>query len=163
MSFSKPIFLKSCDCPDNTSTFSICYAGEQVAGLKSLLGAQRMGEKWRIYPASDESRTTLLAAGLYLNGQNVRVYSNNSFASMDKEGKVIPSTRLYIDGIPISFSDDAIKTKIESMGVTLRSKICLEYARNPDTHKLTDWLTGRRFIYINVPSKTLPKNVDVGP
>ena len=38
-----------------------------------------------------------------------------------------------------------------------------EYARDPVTKKLTAWVTGRRFVYIDLPSKALPRSVVIGP
>ena len=162
MSFSKPIFLKSADCP-KTSTFDICLAAENVAGEKTMRGAQYMGNKWRIYPSDDACRAKLLASGLFLDAKHVQLYSSNPFAPVDDDGNEIETIKLTIDGVPISFSDESIRKRLEETGVILRSRILLEYARNPLTKKMTNWLTGRRFIYIEVPKKDLPKYVSMGP
>ena len=41
----------------------------------------------------------------------VTIYSSNPFAVRERDGRVIPSTRLTIDGIPISFSEADIAKK----------------------------------------------------
>ena len=162
MSFSKPIFLRSSDCPKETSTFLICSAGERVAGPKSLVGAQHMGDVWRVHAADDKVRATLLASGLNLKGEHVSLFTDNPFIVRGPDGKEIPSTKLTIDGVPISFSNDEISKSLKVAGVVARSRILMEYARDPDG-KLTNWVTGRRFLYIDLPQKVLPKLLDMGP
>ena len=116
MSFSKPIFMKRADCP-NVSTFEFCSAAEKVCGNKSMKGAQSMGDIWRIYPATDDCRATLLASELSIKEKLVTIYSGNPFAVRGRDWAEIPGTRLSIDGIPISSSEaDIAKKKIRKYG-----------------------------------------------
>ena len=94
-----------------------------------------MGNKWRIYPSDDACRAKLLASGLFLDKKHVQLYSSNPFAAINDDGEEIETIKLTIDGVPISFSDDSIRTRLEETGVILRSRVLLEYARNPSTKK----------------------------
>ena len=94
-----------------------------------------MGDKWRIYPNDDICRAKLLATGLFLNKQNVQLYANNPFARVGDDGKEIENIRLTIDGVPISFSDESIRRQLVEIGIDLKSRMLLEYARNPETKK----------------------------
>ena len=128
-----------------------------------MIGAQYMGNKWRLHTANDQSRATLLASGINLLGRHVHVYADNPFAIRGTNGKEIPSTKLFIDGIPISYCNDSIRKALDGIGVAQRSRVLMEYARHPETKKLTEWLTGRRFVHIDVPDRDLPSKVDMGP
>ena len=164
MAASTPFFIKTADCPKPTSTFDICRACENISGKGSMRGAQLMGEKWRCYPMQDVAKAKLLANGtIDLQGQSVKLYSQNPFGMLNKNGEEIPSTKLSIDGIPISYDDNAINRALVEIGINCRSKILYEYARDPSTKKLTDWMTGRRFVYIDLPKQTLPKTTKMGP
>ena len=164
MAGSKPFFIKSSDCPKFTSTFDICQACENISGKGSMRGAQLMGENWRCYPMQDVAKAKLLSSGaIDLNGLSVKLYSQNPFGMLNKDREEVPSTRLSIDGIPISYDDNAISRALDEIGVKSRSKILYEYARDPSSKKLTDWMTGRRFLYIDLPNETLPKTTKMGP
>ena len=51
---------------------------------------------------------------------------------------------------------------MKKLGVQLRSNLFDERGRD-DHGKLTRWKTGRRFVFIAVPSQPLPKEVPIGP
>ena len=106
MSFSKPIFVRSDDCPEDVCTYSICTACELLVGPKGMIGAQPMGDEWRLYPAHDKGRATLLAAGISLQGKSVPLYSQSPFTLTDSEGNKIESTKLSINGVAISYSNE---------------------------------------------------------
>ena len=121
-----------------------------------------MGDTWRVHTSNDKSRAMLLASGLSIKGLHLNVYGDNPYSARGPNGQVIPSTKLFVDNIPISYSDDEVKKCLEALGVVPRSRLMKEHARDPDG-KLTNWVTGRRFIFINLPAKTLPRMIEMGP
>ena len=64
-------------------------------------------------------------------------------------------------GYWISCANEDIESALSRLGVVLRSKLIQETPRNRDG-KLTHLLTGRRFVFMNVPSFTLEKSVKSG-
>ncbi|GFS13058.1 hypothetical protein ElyMa_001387400 [Elysia marginata] len=54
-----------------------------------------------------------------------------------------------------------ITSGLEKIGVVCRSNIFMERVRDPNG-KLTHWLTGRRFIWINVPKKPIMQMINIG-
>ena len=86
-----------------------------------------------------------------------------TFIVVDNKGeREIPATRLTIGNLPLSFSNEEISKYISKLpSVNVRSSLMEERARD-DSGKLTHWKTGRRFVYIDVPSQPLPKTLRMG-
>ena len=78
----------------------------------------------------------------------------------DDSGQEKPSTKVFIDNIPISFADSEIEHALQKIGCELRSSIKAEQARNADG-KLTRFLTGRRFVFVTVPTVPLDKTLKI--
>jgi hypothetical protein len=153
------------------TTAEICTAAEKVCGYNSIEGAQRIGSLWRIYPRSREHRQKLLLQGLVLRGVSVTVKSRNPFLVRepgvndrvgDRESNQPPTTKLIISNIPLSYSDTDILQAVNTLGVNVMSKMISERDRD-EKGKLTHWKTGRRFVYISIPSTPLPKTLNIGP
>ena len=161
-----PVFIHSRALPneaDKVYTVSeICGACEKRTGFGSILGAQKLGV-WRIYPASVQARTALLLSGVVLRGVSVSLFDKNPLIVSTRDGeREINTTKLTIGNIPISASNEDILDMTKKLGVKPRSALFMERDRD-SSGGLTRWLTGRRFIYIEVPEKPLPKRVDIGP
>ena len=77
-------------------------------------------------------------------------------------GSEAPTTKLYISDIPISVGDGEIRTLLERLGCIIRSPTVNERARNNDG-KLIRFLTGRRFVFVEIPSSPLQRSVEVSP
>ena len=165
-----PVFVKNTLLPayadKEFSTAEICEAREKVTGFGSIVGAQRISGLWRIYPANDSARNKLLINGITLRGIKVTLRDRNPFlvTTMGQTGAAFesPTTKVIINNIPISFSDDELLKSIKELKCEVRSKLIQERDRD-SSGKLTRWLTGRRFLYITVPPTPLPKTINVGP
>ena len=146
------------------TTAEICSAAEKTSGFETIEGAQRIGGLWRIYPRNATARQKLLVQGFSLRGVRVEVKDKNPFlvSSPDGAEREVPATKLIINNVPLSFSDDEIFQAVKAMNVNVRSKLIAERDRDKNG-KLTRWKTGRRFLYIGVPSEPLPKIVEIGP
>ena len=111
-----------------------------------------------------EDKDDLLTNGMVLRGVLCQPRDKNSFVVCEENGqeKEIPSTRLAVGNIPISFSNEEILRFIEQLpDVKTRSRLLDERTRD-DNGKLSHFKTGRRFIYIDVPKKPLPKTLQMG-
>ena len=99
--------------------------------------------------------------------------------SLDGKEEETPATKVIVDNVPISFSDQILKS-VHELGCTLRSKLILDRDRSKlildrdrsklildrdrdEKGKLTHWLTGRRILYVSVPRDPLPKLIQVEP
>lgn len=164
-----PVFLMGKQLPlaedKEYSVFEICTAAEKVTGFGNVVGAQRIGALWRLYPKTTNARLNLLTKGVVLRGLSVQPRDKNPFIVTDGpngEEREIPSVRLTIGNIPLSVSNDEILKTIEQLpGVKTRSRLMDERARDSQG-KLSHFKTGRRFVYINTPTAPLPKITTIG-
>ncbi len=158
----RPVFLKDTDVlTEELTVRGLCAAAEGVAGYQSIDGAQNIRGLWRIYPKTEDARAELLLNGLTLNGIHVTLWDKNPFIVREDDGQEIPTTRLTISDIPLSYNNDDIVKALEAIGCRFMSKLIYECDR--DEHKrLTRWKTGRRFAYIAIPPTPLIKTLKVG-
>ena len=154
-----PVFAKAKDVPEDISVYGICYASEVVSGKGSIDGATCINGLWRVQPLTEVARAKLLTTGITLNGTRVSLDSMNPFRTGG--GTESDSTRLTVSNLPFSYSDDAMERNLYRLGVRLRSRITMERARGPDNH-LSDWKTGRRTMWIEMPRSPLPKTTKMG-
>ena len=76
-------------------------------------------------------------------------------------GEVVPVTKVWISDIPISVDGKDIETALVRLGCVLRSSLINEKIRNKDG-KLTRFLTGRRFVFVNIPQRPMERTVKIG-
>ncbi|KAL8621862.1 hypothetical protein ACOMHN_046066 [Nucella lapillus] len=161
-----PVFILNNQLPafdeKNFTTAEICVAVEKTSGYETIEGAQRR-ILWRIYPRSSEARQILLLQGFAIRHVRVEVKDRNPFVVTTADGeREIEATKLIINNVPLSYSDEDILKTIKKIDVNIRSKLIHERDRDSNG-KLTRWKTGRRFLYIDIPAKPLPKQVEMGP
>ena len=140
----------------------MCAAAEKVGGFGSILGAQILKFLWRLYPKDSKTRATLLAQGFTLFGSRVKMYAENPYVLKNGNGAEIQSTRLTVDGVPLSYSANEICGRLKEAGANLLGPLVLDRARTSEG-KLTRWLTGRRWVWIELPSTPLPRTIDLSP
>ena len=153
-----PIFIKADKIPGDVSIYEICAAAEEISGPVTIDGAMCISGLWRICPLYEASRIKILANGIQLRGCTVGVESINPYTL---RGDDSAGTKLYIGNLPFSYSSEAIKKHLQAAGLTLRSEIVWEKARGPDG-SLSDWKTGRRMVWVNVPLKPLNRFMKMG-
>ena len=160
MSSVTPVFFK-CRADTRLTNYEVCVAAEGVIGRGRLVGAQRIGGLWRVYLTSLAARVELLARGLHINGVRLDLLTMNPFVVYDSEGNEVPLTKLYVGDVPISYANEEIESRLELDGVRTRSRMDMEKVRTPQG-KLTSWITGRRFVWIEVPKVPLSRKFDAG-
>ena len=114
---------------------------------------QKIGGMWRVTLKDSSARSSLLTKGINIRGHSVTVLSKNPFLSADGQ----ETTRLKINNLPYSVSNETIKGKLRSLGVELCGEI--EWELYKDDKKLTSCKTGSRFIKIAPPKVPVPKSV----
>ena len=82
----------------------------------------------------------------------MQVYDNNPFIVRGDSGKEVPATKVWISDIPISVDGKDTEIALVRLGCVLRSSLINEKIRNKDG-KLTRFLTGRRFVFVNIPER----------
>lgn len=172
----EPIFVINNQLPafdeKNFTTAEICAAAEKVTGYDSVVGAQRIGGLWRIYPKNRDVRQQLLVQGIILRSVSVSFLARNPFMVQVprsyrssgrswRQGAQVPTTRLIISNMPLSFSDTEIQQALNHINVVFCSKLIQEYDRDANG-KMTHWKTGRRFAYIILPTEPLQKTLKIG-
>ena len=160
----EPVFIKTQDIPDSgtvvPTVIEVCEAAEDVSGKHTIVGAQNIRSLWRIYPKTNQVRQTLLSRGISIRGVVLQVLDKNPFIVKDQNGREKPYTKLWVDYIPISVSNEEIEEALVRIGCELRSKAVEERARNRDG-KLTHFLTGRRYVFITVPQNPIAKKLEI--
>ena len=154
-----PVFFKADQ--RKFSNHEVCLAVESCVGVGSCHGAQKIGQLWRIYVTSTVHRINLLAKGLVLQGEKIELASRNPFIIRNDTGEEIPLTKLYVRDVPISYANEEIMKGLGKVGINMRSKMEMERVRGPDG-KLTNWVTGARIVWIEVPKEKIPGKVDCG-
>ena len=142
------------------TVFDMCLASEKVSGPATIDGATCIAGLWRVYPKTELARIKLLTSGVCFKGKNVRFESFNPFIRKG-DGTEGQGTRLTISNLPFSYSNDAVTRNLIAAGFKLRSNIQFEKARGPDG-KLTDWKTGRRFVWIDLPKGEVKRSLNMG-
>lgn len=135
-------------------------AAERTSGQGSILGAQDIRSLWRIYPATKQARTELLIKAMSVRGFLVQVSDVNPFVLRENTGEEKPATKLWISDLPLSVANSEIEHSLTKLGLELRSDIKQERYRDID-NKLTRFETGRRFVFVTVPSKPLDPTLTV--
>ena len=159
MSAVLPVFLKNPNPAENRiSGLEIYLAAERTAGQGSIKGAQDIRGLWRIYPTTREARNELLIKGMSVRGSALQVATTNPFLLRDKSGEESPTTKVWIADVPISVANSEIEHSLVKTGCELRSAVKLECYRDQD-NKLTRFETGRRFVFVTVPTTPLEKTL----
>ena len=159
-----PVFVRETEIPDGDSypkILDICRAVERSVGLNSVAGAQRLGGLWRIYPTTTTARNNILIQGFSFRNVTLKVCDTNPNILHDSTtGREVPTTKVFIDQVPLSVADCEIENALKKIGCELRSDIKKQRARDNDG-KLTRFLTGKRFVFITLPPKPLERRLKI--
>ena len=157
-----PLFTKVSTLAKPPGSFvnglDICYALESVSGKDTVDCVQRMGDLFRIYPKTRPARDELLTKGFIYNGIFVSLLSKNPYQVRDEE---VNSTKLLIDGVPMSVADSEIEKALLDLDLKLLSDIKYETYRDSNG-KWTHFKTGRRFVYVQIPKLNLKPFLQIG-
>ena len=93
-------------------------------------------------------------------GTQVSLLPKNPFTLQDQNSEK-PATKLWVGNVPMTVDDNVIETALKKLGCEMRSTVRKELARDKNG-KLTKWETGRRFVFITVPTTPLPKMCTMG-
>ena len=156
-----PVFIMARELPEDTTIANLCNAAEKLSGFGSIVGCQRLGNIYRLIPAKLEFRAMLAGKKISIKGSLAEIFSKNPLLMRNVDGEEVPTTKIIIDLLPVSIYNADVEGTLKKMGVVPRSPLMWEKAR-ADNGQLTRWITGRRFIWANVPTSTLPKRFKVG-
>ena len=143
---NKPILCASC----------VLQPKKEVASFQCLENSQ-----WEVCGdciRKRKTRTQFLLEWLDVWRHTLTTHKN-PFIVQSTDGKELPATKLIIGNIPLSYSNDEIEGKL---GCKPRSEMLMERDRD-EKGGLTRWLTGRRFLHIEIPSHRLPSQIHIGP
>ena len=159
ISFLPPIYLYNNACPTRVSNLDLCQAAKRLLSGNHLIAAQRFGPLWHLYPKSLEARARLVGKNLEIGTyKKIMMFSKNPSNYVDDFGQPLPGTKLIIDKAPMPMSNTMIKERLmKEFGLKPRSGMKFE----PLGYQ-TAWLSGRRFMYIDLPTKNLPLTINIG-
>ena len=150
----KPVFIKTSDINGQIQGEELYLALSKHLKTECIHGIQRIGSLWRIYINQQNERVKLITSGLHLNNTTVPVYDVNPYTKSN-DGL----TRLTIKEIPLSVSDNMIKSELEKMKCTIRGEIVRQKLRV--NGQLVNCLNGDRICYIDPPPKPLPRIISI--
>ena len=163
LSGTPAVFVKTDDLINSHAVkdYTICKAVAVTIGDNQLIGCQRIGKVWRIYPKGIESRIKLLTNSIQVQGQQVPVYAENPFRTGAKDPNDT-KVKLTVKDIPLSKGNTSLQKYLEGKGVKLTSRIEYAKARDPESHQLSEWLNGDRICYVDKLSTPLPRTAFIG-
>ncbi len=162
LSGTPAVFIKTDDLINSTvKDYTICKAVADTIGADHLIGCQRIGRVWRVYPKDTESRVKLLTNCIQLQGQQVPIYAENPFRTGAKEPNDI-KVKITIKDMPLSKGNTAIQKFLEGKNIKVTSRIDYAKARDPETHQLSEWLNGDRICFAEKMTTPLPRTAFVG-
>ena len=160
----QPVYVKERSIPGCEETkptvLEICRAAERATGQGTIRGAQNIRGLWRIYPAKKETRDEILYKRVIIRDVVVPVMDKNPYILRADTDEEKLTTKVWIDDIPISVAEESIEYALKKAGCQLRSKIMQDRARDAE-NRLTRFLTGRRFVFITIPSVPLEKTLKI--
>ena len=118
------MFIPCRNLPDNTengiqyTVRELCATAEETSGYNSVIGAQKIGGLWCIYPKSADNRAMLLLKGIEARNLTVNPFDKNTYIVKTPDGeKEVKTKKLIITGnLPISYSSDEIERKLVQLG-----------------------------------------------
>ena len=129
-----PVFILSRSLPpDNDESYTVhelVLLQNKTSGFNSVLGAQRMGGVWRLHPKTADSRTKLRLEGIVVRRHSETTHDKNLFIVQASDGKEIPTAKLIIGNIPLSYSNDETEGTLVTHGCKPRSKMLMERDRD---------------------------------
>ena len=78
----------------------------------------------------------------------VSLLPQNRFILQD-QNRQKPATKLWVGNVPLSVDDNVIETALKNLGCEMRSTVRKELAWD-NNGKLTNWETGRQFVFISI-------------
>ena len=151
-----PLFIKADLVPDDIDIVEMCEACEKVSGVGSIDGATIVNRLWRVLPFNEVARSTLLFSGIKIKGKKLDFEGRNPFLHPSGKGEA-QTTRLFIEGLPWSYSQAAVARNLEIAGFKLRSGMKWMKGRKKSTRRMTDFRDGRRSVYIDIPDTKIFK------
>ena len=112
--------------------------------------------------ADNDSRLRVLGVGLTVRGKAISTYDQNPHQFRDKEGNIIETTKLTIENLPVSISDNDLISHLKSKGVEPTSELDWVNCRDFDHSLKRNWFNGDRFLYIRKPTYPLPEYTFIG-
>ena len=163
LSGTPAVFVKAQDIINSYTVkdYTVCKAVAEKIGAPNLVGCQRIGKIWRVYPKTTESRVKLLTNKIDIGGQLVHVYGENPMRTGAKDPQQ-SITKITVKDLPLSKGNTALQTYLEGNNVKLTRRIEYSKARDPETHELSEWLNGDRICFAESFSQPLPRTAMVG-
>ena len=149
-----PVYLKNADLPGvqdgaEYSEFTMCMSvAAYLGGDDQLVGCQRVGEAWQIYPWTHTGRRILLTENLEIGGQVMKVYDVDP---------TVEVTKITVKGLPLSEYNKGLREYLEGRGVKLLKPIDYCKVINPETHQETEWFSGDRLCVAHSLKRPLPE------
>ena len=159
---SPPLFIKVTDLPRNIRNIELLKQAEIIAGPGKARIAQRIGGVWRLHMADKVSRDKVYGVQLTIRGRAIPTLDQNPNYYRDENGSLIETTKLTIENLPVSISDEDLINHLKEKGVEPISQLDWANCRDVDHTLKKNWFSGDRFIYIKKPTIPLPEFTFIG-
>lgn len=130
----------------------VCVAMEVVVDRSSIVGAQKIGNIWRLYVNTEEQKHLLLQQGINLNNQHIEVFLTNP-ATTSQINRLVKPIKITIKDVPMNYSNEAVLKMLENNNGKLTSNVKFSLMRDNDGN-YTDYTNGDRYVYMYVYANT---------
>lgn len=152
----KPVFIQARDVPQRDAQLTggdVYIALIRSVDRQVVRGVQRIGSLWRIYVNNHDARVRLISHGIVIRNTTIPVYDTNPYTKSANEHL----TRITIKDIPLSVSDELLKSTLNRMKYQVRGDVIRQKLRV--NGELIDCFNGDRVCYIDPPSQPLPRMI----
>ena len=164
-----PLFIRDTDIGKTLTPFEMCSTIVRACSPSKLEGVQKINNIWRVYIKDANTRLELfMKEQIMIQGKNVPLYDVNPNHSSQQMYRGPPGThvitqndKLTIKHLPLSVSNEDIKTMLVDLGAELVSPIKYGFVRDEDGF-LTQYKSGDRFVYVKPLDQLLPRHQKVG-
>ncbi len=123
----------------------ICNSVTKTIEKENLRGVQRVGNLWRIYVNSVESRALLAASGFDFNNKHITLSTTNPYSMQN--GDSDRPVKITLHDIHLYVDNEYIEQYLKGMGVQLVEPVT--YARIlDDERKETNFINGDRVTFV---------------
>lgn len=149
-----PLFCLDSACPDGVTELDICQASIRLTGTNNVIAAQRFGPIWHLYPKTLEDRALLAGRMLMIQGREITLSSKNPSHLVNEYGQPLPAAKIEIEGLPLRLPNELVLEALAQEGIKTRSPVYYDQIQIKKGVP-SQWYSGRRHVYIDVPPKTL--------
>jgi ribA/ribD-fused uncharacterized protein len=127
----------------NITEYDVCMAAAHAVKREDVQGSQKIGNLWRVYVKTNESRVQLAVKGIDIFQQHVSLSTENPYSSNSRDSRAI---RVTIYDVKMHYSNELVEKHLKALGAKLVKPVSNSKIKDNDG-KDTEFIGGDRFTY----------------